>query len=295
MPTHRQKKPIKPGPPEIPHRDATESDFKDTAAYRRLVEAKNSLSKLRNDYDEYDHPIPPRPRPPFPEAPHKRTYGNDYDEYDHPYPPPRRPRPPFPEAPHRRTYGNDYEENDHPIPPFQPPPRPPFPEAPHRRTYDGIYRKSYDNPPRDTSVDRSGFASNSDPVELMRGMPYEMTRAERMALSSGTWLPGSQPVKVPARLPPPVHPDVDARSYNSLHDKMDYKEAEDLIHGKNGLTETEKRKRYLIDLLAEKLKAKVSEAQKRGIEIPAKIQDFLWNYESHRVMDTRSDKDRLSH
>nr|XP_058963904.1 uncharacterized protein LOC131790679 isoform X2 [Pocillopora verrucosa] len=214
------RKPVKPGPPEIPHRDAAKYDFKNSEAYRRLIEARNSrlLSQLREDYD-----------------------------------------------------------NEYPPPPFK---RPNFPEAPHRRTYD-TYRKNYDYIPKDLYApwDRTGFESNSDSSAGMRGMPYDMTRAERMALlSGGKWLP-----------------DVDTRSYNSFHGKMDEKETEDLIRGKEGLTETEKRKRLLTDLLAEKLKSKVSEAHNRGIEIPSKIQEFLWNYEARRTSDTRSEKDRLSH
>lgn len=234
------KKPSKPGPEEIPHRDATESDFKDSEAYKRLLEARNSrlLSQLSEEY-ENDYPHPLR-RPKIPKAPHRRTYGNtDYNEYDPPY------VPPVPRIPH-------------------------FPEAPHRRTYD-TYHKSYDYVPKDLYEpwDRTGFESNSDQSAGMRRMPYDMTRAERMALlSGGKWLPDSRAVKVPAVLPPP-------RS--------------------SGLTETEKRKRLLTDLLAEKLKSKVSEAHKRGIEIPSKIQEFLWNYEARRTADTRSEKDRLSH
>lgn len=262
------KKPVKPGPEEIPHRDVTESDFRDTEAYKRLLEARNSrlLSQLSEEYKN-DYPSLPK-RPKFPEAPHRRTYGNtDYNEYDHPYP--------YLPVP-KRLY---------------------FPEAPHRRTYD-TYRKSYDYVPKDLYApwDRTGFESNSDQSAGMRGMPYDMTRAERMALlSGGKWLPDSQAVKVPAVLPPPSRSDVDTRSYKSFHGKMNDKETEDLIRGKEGLTETEKRKRLLTDLLAEKLKSKVSEAHKRGIEIPSKIQEFLWNYEARRTADTRSEKDRLSH
>ncbi|KAL9980878.1 hypothetical protein ACROYT_G009518 [Oculina patagonica] len=246
-------KPVKPAPPEIPHRDSTDADieredlssrglpklsFKDTAAYRRLMETADSrfspLPKIRADYKYADYPSFPKPR-------------------------------------------------QH------------FPEAPIRRTYNGYYRKGYDNPPNDSSWNRGGFLPNSDPIEALRGIPSEMTRAERMALSRGTWLPDNKPVKVPHVLPAPEKPDVDVRSYNGVHQQLNDKETEDLIHGKSGLTDAELRKRYLMDLLAEKLKSRVSEAQKRGLKIPTKIMDFLWNYEARRGIDTQPDKTRLSH
>ncbi|KAJ7373826.1 hypothetical protein OS493_009148 [Desmophyllum pertusum] len=176
--------------------------------------------------------------------------------------------------------------------PYDYPPKPPpqfrHPEAPARRTFDGYYHKSYDYPPSgDSSWNRRGFLPYSDPIETLRarGIPInDMTRTERMSLKGGTWLPDSDPVKVPARIPLPVHPDVGGRSYNDVHKQLNDKEMEDLIHGKSGLTDVEKRKRLLMDLLAEKLKSKVNEAQKRGLKIPTKIMDFLWDY-----------KNRLSH
>lgn len=255
------KKSVKTVLEELAHRDTTDADIKSDSSMRALRQSFKDTAAYRR-LAEADSRLPSLPK--------LRS-----DGYRYGYPsPPKKPHY-FPEAPVRRTYD--------------------FHEAPIRRTYDS-YRKAYDDPPHDySSWNRRGFLPNSDPVEALRGVTSEMTRAERMALSRGTWLPDNEPIEVKSRLPLPVQPDADARLYNDVHKQLKDNDTEDLIHGKTGMTDLEKRKRYLMDLLAAKLKSRVNEAQKRGLKIPTKIMDFLWNYESRRGLDTQSDKNRLSH
>lgn len=284
-------------------------DFKDTPAYRRLIASSNSHLprpqfefprpgfpeiplKRTDDYTKFDK-LPAFPKPFHPDIPARRTY--DYTKFDKL---PSFPKPYHPDIPARRTY--DYTKFDK-LPSF---PKSFYPDFPSRRTFDTSYRKQFDYPAHYQAVSdgtRGGFLPNLDPVEFSRGLPSEMDRAERMAkLSGGSWVPGSAPVKVPAVLAPadlPRFPDMTDRFSNDVHKQLNDKEANDLIHGKNGLTDAEKRKRYLMDQLAEKIKSKVNEAQKRGLKVPDKIIDFLWNYESRRGMDTKSNdlKQLLGH
>ncbi|XP_073257374.1 uncharacterized protein [Porites lutea] len=248
----------------------TKQDFRDSAAYRRLME----LDAANSHYQK-----PPILRKPvFPEAPFKRTHG-------------------YPEVPRKyASYG--FEKFDKPL---QTKSR--YYDIPARRTYDDsqarrrnflphsdpmelLKRLSADHTVSDTN--RQGFLPNPNPNVNLRGLPSDMTRAERVSSwSGGSWFPDSKPVKISAQLPPPDLPDVTSRSFNVVHKQSSDTELEDLIHGKEGITDLEKRKRYLMDQLAEKIKLKVAEAHKRGIKIPDKIMDFLWDYESQRGGEAR--------
>lgn len=256
-------------------------DFRDSAAYRRLME----LDAANSQYQKT-----PIRKPVFPEAPFKRTHG-------------------YPEVPRQyASYG--FEKFDKPL---QTKSR--YYDIPARRTYGTRFDKQFDAPPYDSQARRRNFLPHSDPMELLkrlsgdhtvsdtnrqgflpnpnpnvnlRGLPSDMTRAERVSSwSGGSWFPDSKPVKIPGKLPPPDLPDVTSRSFNVVHKQSSDKELEDLIHGKEGITDLEKRKRYLMDQLAEKIKLKVAEAHKRGIKIPDKITDFLWDYESQRGREAR--------
>ncbi|XP_020613854.1 uncharacterized protein LOC110052068 [Orbicella faveolata] len=153
------KKSAKPVPEELTYRDTTDADikgdlstrglpklsFKDTGAYRRLMETRDprlpSLPKLRSDDYKYGYPSLPKPHY-FPEAPARRTYGGDYK-----YGLPSKRKPYFPEAPIRRTYEGSY-----------------------------MYRKAYDDPPHDSSSwNRRGFLPNSDPIEALKRVPSGKT------------------------------------------------------------------------------------------------------------------------
>ncbi|XP_073257375.1 uncharacterized protein [Porites lutea] len=243
----------------------TKQDFRDSAAYRRLME----LDAANSHYQK-----PPILRKPvFPEAPFKRTHG-------------------YPEVPRKyASYG--FEKFDKPL---QTKSR--YYDIPARRTYGTRFDKQFDAPPYDSQARRRNFLPHSDPMELLkrlsadhtvsdtnrqgflpnpnpnvnlRGLPSDMTRAERVSSwSGGSWFP-----------------DVTSRSFNVVHKQSSDTELEDLIHGKEGITDLEKRKRYLMDQLAEKIKLKVAEAHKRGIKIPDKIMDFLWDYESQRGGEAR--------
>lgn len=259
----------------------TIDNFRDSAAYRRLME----LDAANSHYQKT-----PIRKPVFPEAPFKRAHG-------------------YPEVPrHYASYG--FEKFDKPL---QTKSR--YYDIPARRTYGTRFDKQFDAPPYDSQARRRNFLPHSDPMELLkrlsadhtvsdtnrqgflpnpnpnvnlRGLPSDMTRAERVSSwSGGSWFPDSKPVKIPGKLPPPDLPDVTSRSFNVVHKQSSDTELEDLIHGKEGITDLEKRKRYLMDQLAEKIKLKVAEAHKRGIKIPDKIMDFLWDYESQRGREAR--------
>lgn len=225
----------------LPKKSLTKPDFKDTDAYRRLVDFYRRPVQQHRTLN-YDFPAARKPG---------YTYRKSNDQ------------PPF---------ADYYGENHRRVPQYS--------------DHSDILTRLYSGYQRDRNGIREGFLPSPDVNydEVLRRENSGTSKFEHVpGYSTGNWVQESKPVKIPDVVPLPVKADTEVRSYHDLQMQS------------NGLTDVEKRKRYLMDLLAERLKSRVNEAHKRGLKVPDNIMDFLWNYESRRGMSVKADKSLYSH
>ncbi|XP_068747791.1 uncharacterized protein [Montipora capricornis] len=224
----------------LPKKSLTKPDFKDTDAYRRLVDFYRRPVQQHRTLN-YDYPAVRKPG---------YTYRKSNDQ------------PPFVDY-----YGDNHRR------------------VPQYSDHSDILTRLYSGYQRDRNGIREGFLPSPDVnYEVLRRENSGTSKFEHVpGYSTGNWVQESKAVKVPDIVPLPVKADTEVRSYHDLQMQS------------NGLTDVEKRKRYLMDLLAQRLKSRVDEAHKRGLKVPDNIMDFLWNYESRRGMSVKADKSLYSH
>lgn len=189
-----------------------------------------------------------------------RRPSQDHRTFNYDYPAERRP-----DYTYRKSYDeapitDDYNENQRRFSP-----------ASRERALDAILRKIHSSHQNDPHLIRGGFLqSDNENEDVLRRT--NTGKLQRMPdFSTENWLPESRPVKVPEVIPPPIQSDSE------------------------GMKNDEERKRYLMDLLAERIKSRVVEAQKRGQKVPDKLLDFLLDDNSRRGMAAKADKSLFSH
>lgn len=174
-------------------------------------------------------------------------------------------RPDYRDITYRKSYDeapmiDDYNENQKR-----------FSQASREKALDAILRKIHSSYQSDPHVIRGGFLQSANENEDVLRRTNTGKLQQMPDFSTENWLPESRPVKVPEVIPPPIQSDSE------------------------GMKNDEERKRYLTDLLAERIKSRVVEAQKRGQKVPDKLLDFLLDDNSRRGMAAKADKSLFSH
>ncbi|XP_074637549.1 uncharacterized protein LOC141895593 isoform X1 [Acropora palmata] len=184
----------------------------------------------------------------------------DHRTFNYDYPAERRP-----DYTYRKSYDeapitDDYNENQRR-----------FSQASRERALDAILRKIHSSYQNDPHLIRGGFLQSANENEDVLRRTNTGKLQQMPDFSTENWLPESRPVKIPEVIPPPIQSDSE------------------------GMKNDEERKRYLMDLLGERIKSRVVEAQKRGQKVPDKLLDFLLDDNSRRGMAAKADKSLFSH